>query len=234
MKIVMSVLNYLLLMLTLLLPAGGFLLGHFGYIFSLTNVAAFILSITMLSVVIVILDRVFHIPIQSKFSGIVLSCLPPLSIFAGAMLILRCQRTWAFLCLMIYIGCCYYLSVRHGKPKILKIISLILSVLMILPITIVTFAALLLSNFGKQTVMQTIPSPSGQYYAQVIDDDQGALGGNTLVDVYENIGIDSPIFQAKKEPQRVYVGDWGEFQTMQIYWKDDHCLVINGIEYQIE
>ena len=31
-----------------------------------------------------------------------------------------------------------------------------------------------------------------------------------------------------------YFGEWGEFENMQNYWKDDNCLVINSVEYRIE
>lgn len=47
-------------------------------------------------------------------------------------------------------------------------------------------------------------------------------------------GINAIIFKIEKKPQRVYFGDWGEFVNMQIYWKDDGCLVINSVEYEIE
>lgn len=82
--------------------------------------------------------------------------------------------------------------------------------------------------------MKTVESPSGKYYAQVIDSDQGALGGDTLVDVYQDCEKTALIFKVDKKPQRVYSGDWGEFENMQIDWKDDNCLVINSVEYEIQ
>lgn len=44
-----------------------------------------------------------------------------------------------------------------------------------------------------------------------IDSDQGALGGNTVVNVYENSVINVIIFRMEKKPQRVYPGEWGTF-----------------------
>ena len=105
---------------------------------------------------------------------------------------------------------------------------------MILPIGFFGFIALIFGNFGQNTVVQSVESPNGIYYAEVIDSDQGALGGDTLVDVYENKGIDTLIFKISKEPQRIYHGDWGEFYDMELYWKDDYCLVINSVEYTIK
>ena len=234
MKKLISVLICLLLILTLLLPAGGFISTHVHYIFRLSNVSVFILCIVVLSASIVALDLIFRIRIESRLIGTALALLPPLAVFTGVLLIVRCPHIWAGLAVLAYEGCCFYLSVKHGKPLVLKIVFLILSVLISLPLLFFAFIGITIGNFGIETVIQSIPSPSGQYYAQVIDHDQGALGGNTVVDVYESHKIDAYIFQAEKEPQRVYVGDWGEYETMQIYWKDDHCLVINGMEYQIE
>ena len=116
----------------------------------------------------------------------------------------------------------------------LKIVALVLSALMILPICFFSFIALIFGNIGQNTVVQTVESPSGKYYAQVIDSDQGALGGDTLVDVYQDCGINAILFKIEKKPQRVYFGDWGEFNNMQIHWKDDNCLVINAVEYEID
>ncbi len=94
--------------------------------------------------------------------------------------------------------------------------------------------ALTFGNIGQNTVVKTVSSPSGKYYAQVIDSDQGALGGDTHVDVYQECGINALLFRIEKNPRRVYFGDWGEYENMKIYWKDDNCLVINSVEYEME
>ena len=86
----------------------------------------------------------------------------------------------------------------------------------------------------ENTVVKTVESSSGEYYAQVIDSDQGALGGDTLVKVYQDRGINALIFKIEKKLQRVYFGEWGEFNNMKIHWKDNNCLVINSVEYEIE
>jgi hypothetical protein len=105
---------------------------------------------------------------------------------------------------------------------------------MVLPIWFLSFIALIFGNFGQNTVVQAVESPNGKYCALVIDSNQGALGGDTLVDVYENSGFNAILFEIKKKPQRVYFGDWGEFEDIQIYWKDNNCLVINSVEYDID
>jgi len=104
---------------------------------------------------------------------------------------------------------------------------------MVVPIGCLCFIALTFGGIGQNTVVQTIESPSGRYYAEVMDSDQGALGGDTFVDVYQQGGVNTILFKAQKKPQRVYAGDWGEFETMQIHWKSDDCLVINAAAYEI-
>ncbi len=93
---------------------------------------------------------------------------------------------------------------------------------------------LIFGNIGQNTIVKNIESPNGSFHAQVIDSDQGALGGDTLVNVYEKREMDTFIFKLKDKPQRVYLGEWREYESMYISWKDDKCLVINSVEYEIE
>lgn len=83
-----------------------------------------------------------------------------------------------------------------------------------------------LGDLAEKKVVQTLESPNGTYIAQVISSDQGAMGGNTLVEVYPK--------GKPRQKQRVYMGEWGEHDYMEIHWKSDTCLVINGAEYPIQ
>jgi hypothetical protein len=130
--------------------------------------------------------------------------------------------------------CCCILTVKHAKPMALKIVALILSAMMVIPIG---FFSLLVVFFpiGQNTVVQTVESPNATYRAEVLDIDQGALGGDTVVDVYEtNKHYKLFLFTISKKPQRVYIGNWGEFKSMRIRWEDEHYLVINSRKYHIE
>ena len=116
----------------------------------------------------------------------------------------------------------------------MKITASILYALLILFFSCLSFFMLIFGNIGQNTVVRTLESPSGKYCAQVIDSDQGALGGDTLVDVYKKSGVNLILFKIEKKPQLVYCGDWGEFNNMKIHWKGNNCLVINSVEYEIE
>ncbi len=45
--------------------------------------------------------------------------------------------------------------------------------------------------------------------------------------------FDNSVFQVRKN-RRVYLGDFDAYMDMEIYWKDDHCLVVNDVEYVIQ
>ena len=79
--------------------------------------------------------------------------------------------------------------------------------------------------------MNTSVQNDGRHYAELIDDDQGALGGNTIVNVYPRGKLDLGLIRFCRRARNVYWGDWGEFNDMTIEWKDNDTLLINGKEY---
>ena len=234
MKKAISVLIYVLLLMIILYQAGVLITGCFGYSFKLISVSAFVIATAVLSVGIVVLDLVFKNVPKKKTMQMWLAIMLPLSLISSVFYIFECPQIQVVTSVLITAGCCCFLTIKHGKPMALKVVALILSALMVLPICSFSFFALIFGNIGHNTVVQTVESPNGKYYAQVIDSDQGALGGDTLVDVYKKGGINLILFKIEPNPQRVYWGNWGEFRDMQIHWKDDGCLVINSAEYEIE
>lgn len=234
MKKSISVLICFLFALTMLYPLGVAIAACFGYSFELISVSIFAVVLAVLSVFILVLDIAAKSSLENNTVRVLSAVLTPLSLINAVLCISECPRFLVIASVLLSAGCCCRLTVKYGKPRVLKIIALILSALMILPICFFCLAALNLVNIGQNTVVKTVESPSGKYYAQVIDSDQGALGGDTLVDVYEDYGINILFFKVEKKPQRVYSGDWGEFENMQIDWKDDNYLVINSVEYEIQ
>lgn len=224
----------LLFALTILYPAGIIVTARIGYRFELISVSAFAIALAVLSVCAIVLDLIGKNTLDNKVIQVLLAILTPLSFVNAILYIFACPQIWVIASVFLSAGCCCYLTVKHGQPISLKITALVLSATLILPVGFFSFIASILGNFGQDTVVKTVESPSGEYYAQVIDSDQGALGGDTHVDVYKKSGIGLILFKIEKKPQRVYFGDWGEFIDMQIYWKDDACLVINSVEYEIE
>ena len=234
MKKAISNLMCLLFSLTILYPAGVIITACLGYSFELISVSAFAIAIAALSVWVVALDLNCRNTLENDTIRILLAIITPLSLINAVFYIFKCPQIWVIVSVLLSAGCCCYLTVKCGKPLALKVVALVLSALMILPIGFFSLIALIFGNIGQNTVVQTVESPSGKYYAQVIDSDQGALGGDTLVDVYKKSGINLILFKIEKKPQRVYFGEWGEYKNMQIHWKGDNCLVISSVEYKIE
>lgn len=232
MKKISPILTWSLFILTMLYPVGVLVTASFGYVFELVSISAFAIVIAGISVSIVILDH--KRTINNKALQILVTILAPLTLINAVFYIFEYPKMWVIASVLLSAGCCFYLAIKCGKPLALKIIALILSALMIVPIGFMSFLFLIFGNIGQNTVVKTVESPSGKYYAQVIDSDQGALGGDTLVDVHEKSGINAILFRIEKKPQRVYSGEWGEFNNIQIHWKDDECLIINSIEYIIQ
>ncbi len=233
MKKVISVLICLLFVLTALYPVGIAITACFGFNFELISISAFAIAIAVLSICAVILDLVFKNTFKNNVMHILLAIITPLSLINAVFYIFECPQIWVIVSVLISAGCCCYLTVNYGKPVVFKTISLVLSVLMAFPIVLFCFIALIFGNIAQNTVVQTIESPSGKYYAEVIDSDQGAMGGNTFVDVHKS-GINIILFKIEKNFSRVYSGNWGEYKNMQIHWKNNGCLVINSVEYEIE
>lgn len=229
-----SLLLCLLFGMILLLPLGKLAEACIGYRFVLNDVTAFSAATAAVSAAAVILDRRQKPRLNHRLFQILMALLPPLSLLSAAFCIFACSRASAAACVSLSAGCCCYLSIKHGNPKVLQIIALCLFALMLFPIALFSLFALTFGSIRQNTVVQTVESPGGIYYAEVVASDQGALGGDTAVNVWEQgSGIDAGIFKIEKEPRCVYLGEWYEYENMQIYWKDDECLVINSVEYPV-
>lgn len=233
MKKARSILVCVLFAFVILLPFAAILFDCFGYIFDLANYPLFAVITALLAASAVVLSLIAKDFITNKFVAVLLAFITPLSLINSVFYIFECSTPFVATSMIICFCCCCYLTIRYGKPTVLKIISLVLSVLMVFPICFFGFIALVFGDLGENTVVQTVESPNGAYYAEVINSDQGALGGDTLVDVYEHKEIDALIFKISKKPQRVYHGEWGEFENMTVYWKNENCLVIDSVEYTI-
>jgi hypothetical protein len=116
----------------------------------------------------------------------------------------------------------------YVKSAGLKATFYSLSGILVLPICL----CILLSDFGANTVLAHEISPNSTFCAEVIDDDQGALGGATILNVYKydkSFSIGSFVF--RKDEKKVYSGRWGEYKSL--YWIDDNNLKMNNTTYSM-
>ncbi len=216
MKKAISILVCLLFVLTTLYPAGVIITVCFGYSFELISVSAFAVAIGVVSVCIVVLDLVYKNTLENNTMRSLLAIITPLSLINAVFYIFEDPQIWVIVSVLFSACCSCFLAVKHGKPLALKIVALSLSALMALPIGFLSFIALIFGNFGQNTVVKTVVSPSGEYYAQVIDSDQGALGGDTLVDVYEKSGLNAILFKIEKNSFMIIFGFNRSLQTKSL------------------
>lgn len=233
MKRTISILSYVLIACIAIVPLGIAALSCFGYTFTDFSVSAFAVVDAVLAVCVVKLNAANENTIKNKAICILLAIVMPLSLVNVSICLDRQSHVLVLISGWVCICCCGYLTIKYAKPKILKIVALILAGLLAMPIGLFSLFAVFFP-IGQNTVVKTVESPSGRYYAQVIDSDQGALGGDTIVNVHEKSVINLLLLQIEKKPQQVYFGDWGAFKNMKIYWKNDHCIVVNSVEHEIE
>lgn len=234
MRKAMTFLLCLLFTMTILFPVGALVSACFGYTFELTSVLAFSVIIAVISVFTVIFAVISKDKIINKGIIILSYILLPLSFINAVIYIFESGELSVAICVLISAVCCFFIVLRNIISTVNKIIVSVLFALMTAFVIFFAFMMLTFGSIGQNTVIKNIESPNGNFYAQVIDSDQGAFGGDTLVNVYEKRGIDTFIFRLKDKPQRVYLGEWREYESMHISWKDDKCLVINSVEYEIE
>ena len=233
MKKILSVCVCLLFIMTAILPLGRLISALFGYTFELINIFTFSVIIAVISVFAVIFSFISKEKTDSKIT-VLSHILLPLSFINAVFCIFESGQIAVVICVLISVVCSFFLMVRNTMSKVRKIVISVLFALMTAFLLFFAFIMLMFGTIGQTTIDRTVESPDNSRYAQVLIIDQGALGGNTVVDVYERKEINAGIFKIKKKPQTVYIGEWGESENMQIYWKDDTCLVINSEEYVLE
>ena len=130
-----------------------------------------------------------------------------------------------FICVLVYM----LQSIKQVKRKVIVSLSCII---FFIPICFISLLDCLFSGFGIDRVVHVEYSPDREYKAEVVDSDQGALGGAVFVNVCNTEPvIDLYFIKVSKKPHCVYSGEWGGYKGMELYWKDNHILSVNGSDY---
>ena len=172
-----------------------------------------------------------HIP--DKPERIILSLLPLIQFINSVIYISKSKSLTVAVFMALCFIMCAAISEKNINSDKAKIFSVITSSLLFVAISLVSFVSVFFGNFAVNTVVKTIDSPSGEYYAEIVDSDQGALGGNTVIYVKKSDCLNMMIIKIEKTPERIYIGEWGEYKTMDIKWLNDNTLSIDSTEYKI-
>lgn len=238
-----------LLILLLLLPGGALVGRLLGYRLELTRPWIYGLALSGLSVwtalaAFLAADRQGRdgaskgenassgtsAGVTSEQSPRLLYALPlPLALVCCAMLLLRSGGLPILLLALVTLAACALLCL-HGRRGLPRKISLSLSALLLIPLLLLAFGSLFFGGIGQRRVVRQVPSPDGSLLAEIVEDDQGALGGATLVELCPR-GWDGK--WGVRLSRQIWFGPWGEHDNLELRWKDAGCLVIQGRDYPI-
>lgn len=234
MKKLLSVLSYLLLALIAFSPVCSLICTVFGYKFTLVNPSIFAIAIFVLTAVTVLVSILSQEILENKIICVVTSVLTPLALINTGFYVRSCGTLWIIASVLICVGC-GYLTFRHGKPLAVRVGALVLTASLLLPMALVCFVMSVAGKTQNYIVLDTVDSPTGAYYAEIIDNDQGEKGGSKMVHIYPDNDIETPIFLIRKKRimifEEFYNADEADKTEVVVQWKDDTHLVINGADY---
>lgn len=230
----LSILGYTLFIVTVALPLCSTLCFFTGLVFEFTDYQMAAAFTALLALTVSGLSLISKDAVKSKSASVMYVLSAPFSLINLLFYAFISSSPMVCIYLFVCFVCCCFLCIRHGKTTSLKLTAFIVALVLSIPAFNLSLLFLVFGNFGQNTITQTDTSPNGLYVAEVIDSDQGALGGDTLVNVRKNTQLYALVFRVSESPENVYFGNWGEAKNMQMYWKDNSHLVINSVEFLIE
>ncbi len=234
MKNLSLVILWLLVCLIIILPISKIMLSVFDYSLEFISYPGFAVFTALLSLAATgLLFIVKEMP-QSTALSVFSAILPFFAFLNSGIYLLNSTNHITIVSMVVTVFCSFVICIRHSHLAVLKVISLILASLAVIPMIFLTFIVFTFGRIATVTVVDTVYSPDGAYYVEVIDSDQGALGGDTFVELYEKSAVDLFFIRISKKPERIYHGDWGAYKKLDIYWKDENTVVIGSSEYYVQ
>lgn len=234
MKKILSILSCLLLALIAFCPVISLLCAAFGYKFTLVNPGVFAIAIFVLTAITVLVSVFYKEVLENKVICVVISVLTPMALINTAFYVRSCGTLWILASVLICAGC-GYLTIRHGSPLTVRTGALVLTAGLLLPMALACFVLLVAGKTQNYNIIDTVDSPTGAYYAEIIDNNQGEKGGTKMVHIYPEKDIDTPVFRIRKNRiiiyEEFYKANEADKVQIIVQWKDDNHLVINGKNY---
>ena len=142
---------------------------------------------------------------------------------------------WSPLFVLAVCGCSLAIYVRFSSDSVGKAISAVFSVLASIAVIVLYVYNLVYGSFFSDvTVKKTVPSPDGNYVAEVVTD-ASVLGDKTRVNVRRSEQLFGVVIGGFSEKaQLVYTGADYEVDTVKIIWENESTVLVNGNEFIIE
>ena len=213
-----------------LLPLLTLILYPFGY--SVTLASYKILS-AVSAVICIITGYMLKNYTPDKTDRTLLSLLPVFQFINATIYISKSKSLITAVFMSICFIMCAAISEKSINSDKTKIFSVMTSSLLFVAFVLVSFVTVFFGSFSENMIVKSAVSPNGEYCAEVIDSDDGALGGDTFVQVRKYKRLNLLVLRIGKRPELIYRGEWGEYETMEIKWLNDNSLLINSTEYNI-
>ena len=212
-----------------------FLLSIFGY--TIIPINDYVINIVPSAIIVclAILSLVFNKKEANTLFSLLLPIISILYLTAkGIAADLNNINIFVIHSLLTYI-CSLIIFFSHRHVMTVKIGLGIVYSFLLIPVSFVFFMIIVFGDFSENKIVRAEKSPNSLYLAEIIDNDQGALGGNTYVKItQQNSNCNILIGEIKKNPTVIYSGKWGEFNGMTIRWETDEILYINEKKYEIK
>jgi hypothetical protein len=212
--------------------------------FSFVSMYGFVLSIIYILIILwLTISGIVNRKKTTKISDIISLFVPLMAIFLIFIKGVSSDTNGInnyFFTLFAYITliCSMIMFYFYVNKRAVKIVLGIVYSILLVPIFFFLFIGVtfgvIFGDFVENTVIKSEISPSSIYLAEIVDNDQGALGGNTYVNVTRQPSEINLIFgKLKRKSKYIYKGRWGEFETMTLRWESDEVLYINDKRFDI-
>lgn len=219
-----------LIALELLWPALELLSTLCGMEFYFRSEAAYLLLVTIGTLYLTVKLHRW----ESAPSKVLCLSLFPLTIVAGFFQILLMGTIFAVPLSIANCICAGLLFSKYVPNRWYKYLMTFFCTLLLLAFGFMSFLDLTFGRIGVQIIEQEVHSPDGKKTAQLINDDQGALGGNTFIYIRYQDLIPLGFGGIRKTSVEVHRGPWGQFQDITLGWQDENTLLVNSTPIPIE
>ncbi len=232
MRKLLSIFSYILIAINLFSPLCEIIarvaklrFELFGYVAS----SAIVLFLSLIPCVLVFFSE--KLDALRRAERILWSLLPLSAILNLIFFIIKSHSAATAALVFLNFVLSLYLSKTLGLKFAFRI-SLIASVPLVLLVALIVILRPMLSwAAGDNKVIGRYESPDNKYYVELVERSEGAAGGSTRVELYENKGFDAFVFSFTGYPEILYTGEWGE--DVKIEWRDGARLFINDDEYSV-
>ena len=235
-KLLINLLISLLFSFTIALPIGFVIVYALDYSIVVMNYEFLAIMMAAVAANLVVFSLKNDNICNNRLIKVMMSFVLPGSLLFYSFCLLGIDSIFGFVFSFLYVICCGALTIIHGSPLVFKIITTVISFMLMIPIILITWFAFIftLVDFVSVKTLQTLDSPDSKYVASIIERDEGALGGSTTVDVCENFKVSLLLFEIRKKSRSLYEGHLGEGDNLKVYWKDNETLTINSLDYKVK